>query len=343
MGLASVAIDLAEAAYDLEIGAGDWLPNLMEAGDEAFDFGLGNVAILGMGFTDDGQPLIGQLCTADGSADLPMALMAAVREIGPKAVRELTAEATQSQTIDLLSARREERPEIYEAYTRHFGCKDILSIHAHDPDAHGIIISIPSPELTELSGAERRRWERVAVHITTGHRLRRGLSSADAAVGTKLGELPLNAEALLDPRRFLVSHAVGEARNSEASTKIREAAVRVDRARGKLRKDDPEEALRLWRAMVRGRWSLVDWFDTDGRRFVLAKPNTPNLGDPRGLTEREHQVVTYGARGESSKLIGYRLGISPQRISKLLREGMHKLGVKTQPQLVEKLRGLPSA
>jgi DNA-binding CsgD family transcriptional regulator len=197
--------------------------------------------------------------------------------------------------------------------------------------------------VTELSGADQRRWERVAVHITTGHRLRRGLSKAETAVGTKLGELPLNAEALLDPRHFLVSHAVGDARNNEASRTIREAAVRVDRARGKLRKDDPEEALRLWRAMVRGRWSLVDWFDTDGRRFVLAKPNMPNLGDPRGLTEREHQVVTYAARGESSKLVGYRLGISPPRISTLLHDGMRKLGVKTQAQLVEKLRGLPSA
>ena len=28
--------------------------------------------------------------------------------------------------------------------------------------------------------------------------------------------------------------------------------------------------------------SLVDYFDTDGRRFVLALPNSPHVTDPRG-------------------------------------------------------------
>jgi DNA-binding CsgD family transcriptional regulator len=74
---------------------------------------------------------------------------------------------------------------------------------------------------------------------------------------------------------------------------------------------------------------------------VLAKPNAPNLGDPRGLTEREAQVATYAALGESSKIIGYRFGISPQRVSTLRTAAMHKFGVKTQAQLVEKLRGFP--
>ena len=115
----------------------------------------------------------------------------------------------------------------------------------------------------------------------------------------------------------------------------------MDRARGKLRKSDPEEALAMWRGLVRGRWSLVDWFDTDGRRFVLAKPNAPHAGDPRGLTEREHQVAVYASRGESRKIISYRIGISRGRVSELLASAMRKLGVKTQPQLVERLRGLP--
>jgi DNA-binding CsgD family transcriptional regulator len=153
--------------------------------------------------------------------------------------------------------------------------------------------------------------------------------------------MPLNAEALLDPTKFVVSQAAGGAQDKAASEVIREAAVRVDRARGKLRKSDPQEALELWHGLVRGRWSLVDWFDTDGRRFVLAKPNAPNLGDPRGLTEREAQVATYAARGETSKIIGYRFGISPPRVSALINGAMRKLGVKTQAQLVEKMRGLP--
>jgi DNA-binding NarL/FixJ family response regulator len=115
------------------------------------------------------------------------------------------------------------------------------------------------------------------------------------------------------------------------------------RFRCMLRKADPERALETWQGLVRGRWSLLDWFDTDGRRFVIAKPNAPNIGDPRGLTEREAQVVTYAALGETGKIIGYRFGLSTSSVSSLLLSAMHKLGVSSQAQLAEKMRGFPPA
>jgi DNA-binding CsgD family transcriptional regulator len=87
-----------------------------------------------------------------------------------------------------------------------------------------------------------------------------------------------------------------------------------------------------------GRWSLVDWFDSDGRRFVLALPNTPEVVDPRGLSERENLVATYAIHGDSGKLIGYRLGISKASVSTALHSAMHKLGVKTRAQLIERFR-----
>jgi DNA-binding CsgD family transcriptional regulator len=114
----------------------------------------------------------------------------------------------------------------------------------------------------------------------------------------------------------------------------------MDRARGRLRRDDPETALKIWWALLRGRWSMVEWFDTDRRRYILAVPNAPRVLDPRGLTNRECQVVAYAALGESKKLIAYRLGISGPRTSEALRSAMRKLCVKTQAQLVEKLHTL---
>jgi len=89
---------------------------------------------------------------------------------------------------------------------------------------------------------------------------------------------------------------------------------------------------------VRGRWSTVDWFDTDGRRFVLAIPNSPDVTDPRGLTEREGQVVSYAAFGQTNKMIAYRLGLSKSRISLLLRSAMRKMGAKTRAHLVQRVR-----
>jgi DNA-binding NarL/FixJ family response regulator len=84
---------------------------------------------------------------------------------------------------------------------------------------------------------------------------------------------------------------------------------------------------------------MVDWFDTDDRRYVLALPNPPSVADPRGLTQRERQVAAYAALGDNHKMIAYRLGVARSTVTKSLRRAMRKLGVKTQAGLVEKLRG----
>jgi DNA-binding CsgD family transcriptional regulator len=55
------------------------------------------------------------------------------------------------------------------------------------------------------------------------------------------------------------------------------------------------------------------------------------------LTEQERQVVTYVPLGETNKLIAYRIGLSPGRVSILLKSAIHKLGVNTRTQLVRKL------
>ena len=65
------------------------------------------------------------------------------------------------------------------------------------------------------------------------------------------------------------------------------------------------------------------------------------MKDPRGLTERENQVCTYAALGETNKLISYRLGISPSKVSTALRSAMRKLDFQTRAQLVEKLSAFP--
>ncbi len=135
---------------------------------------------------------------------------------------------------------------------------------------------------------------------------------------------------------------MGRAKEGTATTKLREAAVSVDRARGKLRNTDPDKALEIWKALVRGRWSMVDWFDSDGRRFVLAIPNSPHVSDPRGLIERESQVVAYAVFGHTNKMIGYHLGLSTSRVSLHLRNAMRKLGARTRAQLVKKMRDFQS-
>jgi DNA-binding CsgD family transcriptional regulator len=179
----------------------------------------------------------------------------------------------------------------------------------------------------------------LCAHLSSGHRIRRAVV-AERATSRGSSSLPHGAEAVLDPKTFCITDAIGKGKEKEALEWLRDAAVRVDRARGRLRTKDPAESLKTWWALMRGRWSMIDWFDADDRRFVLAIPNSPALGDPRGLTERELQVATYAALGESGKRISYRLGLSKSTVSNALDAAMHKLSVKTQPQLAEKMRGI---
>jgi DNA-binding CsgD family transcriptional regulator len=332
------AIDVVEAAYDLRVDATDWLSNVLRAGGELFDLGLGCYGTIAAGRSEQGVPLITQMAECPRANGVSMRVMEAAQEVGP----DLVARASQAVRgkVYLLSETRERFPRAYEAITRHAGCTDILSMTAVDPDGCGAHISLVTSAPMELNKREREFWQMLEVHLATGHRLRRNLGQETNSPPVAMHEIPMSAEALLDPRHFTIEHAVGRAQEATEAKGIREAARSVDKARGPLRKQEPVEALRLWEALVRGKWTLVDWFDSDGRRFMLAKPNAPRVKDPRGLTEREAQVATYAAQGESSKLIGYRLGLSQSYVSRLLGDVMRKLGVKTQAQLVEKMRGI---
>ena len=329
-------IDIAEAAYNLELGGADWLPNLLETGQPMLDYGLGCAGAIWAGQSIDGEPLITQLCVGSGPPDLAQRFARAAREVGSKLAQQTSSAGAGG--VRAASESKDQCPEVFEALTKHVGCEDVLGLWAMDPDLHGVGINIPSPELVDLRRGTRLCWERLAVHIAAGQRVRRGLGCADDMQATPVSEIPLDADAVIDPKRFMVAHAEGPAQDKAVAEVMREAAIRIDKARGELRRTDSDRALELWEGFVRGRWSLVDWFDSDDRRFVLVVPNAPNFGDPRGLTEREHQVAAYAARGESNKLIGYSLGISPQRVSTLRAFAMHKLGVRTQAQLVLKFR-----
>jgi DNA-binding CsgD family transcriptional regulator len=327
-------IALVEAAYNLELDPAEWLPNLLRAGGSILDLGQGCAATLWAGTSRKGEPLLSQLHAEIGPPDLAMRFARAVREVDPNIARATPIPGKPG--VHTLAEARGRHPEAHDALTRHVGCKDMLALWATDSEHHGVGIHIPSATVIEPSPKVRERWHMLSVHIAAAHRLRRRLGQTPR--GTPVTQLPLDAVALLDPKRFSVTEAAGEAKNHRALDEIRMAAIGVDLARGRLRNGETCEALRLWDAVLRGRWSIVDWFDTDGRRFILALPNAPHIRDPRGLTEREYQVATHVGAGESSKLVAYRLGVSRSRVSELLRRARRKLGVQTTGQLVIKMR-----
>lgn len=206
---------------------------------------------------------------------------------------------------------------------RSMGLADVLGLVGADPTRQGIGIAIPLPAIETTPRPLVRRWSRLLAHLTAAHRVRRTLM---ASSGTE-------AEAVIEPDGRC-AHAEPAAQSKAARQALREAAVAMDRARGRLREHDRDEAIADWRALVGGRWSLVEHFESDGRRFLLARRNDPETDRPATLTLRERQVLGYRALGHPLKLIAYELGVGISSVSGTLKSGMQKLGVSNAAELM---------
>jgi DNA-binding NarL/FixJ family response regulator len=205
------------------------------------------------------------------------------------------------------------------------GARDSLGLRANATPETGVVVTTLVP--WDFRIRQRPLWVRLAAHVGAGVRLR--LARRAAA--------PEAAAAILSPNGKL-EHA--NAGTEAARDELAQAAKQMDRARGKLRRLDPEEASSLWRAMVQSEWSLVDWFDHDGKRFLVAHENAVSQERTRKLSAREHQVVACAAMGHSNKLIAYDLGISTGTVAVLLSRAATKLGVSNRTALIGAFRSL---
>ncbi|MHB8817260.1 MAG: helix-turn-helix transcriptional regulator, partial [Steroidobacteraceae bacterium] len=200
---------------------------------------------------------------------------------------------------------------------------DGIGVVADDGGGRFATFFAPMAFVGTLPPRVARDLECVAVHISAGWRLRRSLRRT-AAVMTSSGK---------------VLHAEGEAQSASARDILRDAARAVDRARGALRQTDPSEALALWRALAGGRWSIVDQFESDGKRFLVAHENAPSPPGPAALDARERQVLTFTAMGHSLKLMAYELGLSLSTVSEIRADAMRKMRLKSRADVVRLLAG----
>jgi len=202
---------------------------------------------------------------------------------------------------------------------------DILGIIAHSGSgSRGLSLNLILDAPRRSTPAEQRRWTCCAAHIGAGLRLRAmadRLATLDAA--------PI--EAIFDGGGKLYDARAG-AMGQTARRALRRAVLHVDKVRTAGRRE-PDAALKTWEALIRGRWSLVDKFDSDGRRFVAAIRNDPRFPDPRGLSLRERQVAEYVAIGRSTKEIAYLLGASPDSVENSARRAQAKLGLASRVEL----------
>jgi DNA-binding NarL/FixJ family response regulator len=118
--------------------------------------------------------------------------------------------------------------------------------------------------------------------------------------------------------------------------RLARASAELVRA-GQMRRASAEETVAIWRALVAGRWTLVDHFDADGRRYLVARRSEPEPALVTGLarlTRREREIVAFAALGHTNKLIAYELGLAPTTVATHLASASAKLGASTRIELV---------
>ena len=325
-----------EACYRLEPDDDDWLRELAEQVDAMFDPGLGTLAYRIAGPDERGYRILGLV----RSARLPPRALEAGRTFRTW-LHGARGEGTVARTWGRLMQRlvevglagpvdrilMSERATVGPKWLHNFffPVEDQLNLVARDLEGRESLVFVGA--LTEAPNVRPEDRELAVMwlaHAMAGSRLRARLLS----VGV---EAPPGG-AILDARGRVV-HADGEARVEARREALEAAARRMDEARSAKGGRGPD-AVAIWQGLVDGTWSLVETFDTDGRRFVLAHENPPGVRDPRALTKLEARVVALAVRGYSDKLIGYTLGIARSTAAGHLARAMRKLRIAKRVDLV---------
>jgi DNA-binding NarL/FixJ family response regulator len=189
--------------------------------------------------------------------------------------------------------------------------------------------------LFELDAKSSSFYRRIANHLGAAFRCRRKLAELESPT-CDVGSMCVSAgaEAILDVDwRFV--HATGAAQTKTARERIRAAATAIDAARTQQRRTQGEQALDAWHPLTGACWSIVDRFEEQGRRYVVAQENQMSTPGFDLFTDRERQVVVHAALGLTNKQIAYTLGISDVTVRVLMARAAKRLGVRTRKGLLE--------
>jgi DNA-binding CsgD family transcriptional regulator len=145
-----------------------------------------------------------------------------------------------------------------------------------------------------------------------------------------------DTEAVLTSSGKLL-HATSRASSASARQSLVEAVHASETARGRMRRSSPDEALELWTSLVRGRWTLVDSAEHDGKRLLLARKNPLHRVGLIELERDEGDVAWLAAFGHSYKYIAYQLGVPISTVAGRLRRAMRKLRVRSRVELLRRM------
>lgn len=195
------------------------------------------------------------------------------------------------------------------------GWDDTFVVRALDRSGAGMVFAGLSSRPIPRAPRRDRTWRCVATHLGAALRLRGAARSLPVRHSNEGTGSPCCRESL------------------------RAAALSVVRLRSASQGESSGGAVALWEALVTGRWTLVDRFVADGRHHVLARRNTPETPDPRGLSGRERSVADRLALGHSYKQIAYGLGLRDGTVAALAARARARLRARTHAELAGHLIG----
>jgi DNA-binding NarL/FixJ family response regulator len=201
--------------------------------------------------------------------------------------------------------------------SRRLGVPDFLGLMAPTNTGFSVVLGAPVPSgpATETVGSEVLQG--LSEHLAASWRLRKRLAAPDA-----FGE---NAEGIFQPDGR-VTDAFGPAREKTARERLRQLVLARERA---LRAVD----VRLWPALLDGRYTIIDRFEGSGARYVVAYRNPRTATFLIRLTPMERRVVEATTAGTMQKVIALDLGMREAHVSSVLRGALRKLGLASAIEL----------
>jgi DNA-binding CsgD family transcriptional regulator len=193
------------------------------------------------------------------------------------------------------------------------GVKDGFGIVAHPIPGLVTVLHGVCTGPVRMTAYERRVLARIAFHLENGFRARLRPESIRAIIDTH-------------------GKVVHRERGAPDDAVLAAHATNLDSARSRKRRTS-DESLDLWTALVEGRVSIVPRFVDGHTRYIVLDNPLPTRA-LRALTRVESAILSLAARGLSTKLVAYALGLAPSVVSDQMATAAAKVGAMSRVELV---------
>jgi len=226
------------------------------------------------------------------------------------------------------SARRTAAPYLNPvlADREKHGWGDFFFLNGLDSSGVGCLLTLGCREsVFEVSDEEAAMFRRLAGHLAAAFRCRRRL----APTRTRRSNGRADAVFETDGRLLHAERSVRTERKWLAGK-----ALELEAAHVKRKRREGIRVLDLWRPISTARWTLVESFEENGRRYIVARQNQAEARSFSDLTDRERQIVVHASLGMSNKQIAVALGISDATVRVLMARAAKRFGVRSRKELL---------